>query len=125
MKLKSHLIALLLSGLFLLVSILAISQDVLSHQELLKLESMSGLQVNPVKDELIFSVSTPRGPNDAPGGSNTEYFRTTLLDRIPIPLFMGKIKGRSPQYSYDGEHIGFLYAKTGEPEKQQPPYGLV
>lgn len=62
MKLKSHLIALLLSGLFLLVSILAISQDVLSPQELLKLESMSGLLVNPVKDELIFQFQPPGVP---------------------------------------------------------------
>jgi dipeptidyl aminopeptidase/acylaminoacyl peptidase len=75
---------------------------------------MGDLQVNPVKEEFIFSVSTPRGPNEAPGGSKTEYFRDAPSYPSPVPLFSGDIKGRSPQYSPDGEHIGFLFAEKGQ-----------
>jgi dipeptidyl aminopeptidase/acylaminoacyl peptidase len=111
MKLKSQGIALLFSGMFLSLCFQANSQEVLSPAELLQLESMGGLEVNPVRDELIYSVSTPRGPNEDPGGSRTRYFRDAPSFAAPEPLFSGDIKGRSPQYSPDGEHIGFLYAE--------------
>ena len=114
MKLKSQPLSLLLTAMFLLVSFQANSQEVLSPAELLQLESMSLLQVHPVKDELIFSVSTPRGPNEAPGGSKTEYFRDAPSFPSPLPLFSGDIKGQSPQYSPDGTYIGFLYAEKGK-----------
>ncbi|TFH28337.1 MAG: S9 family peptidase [Bacteroidia bacterium] len=114
MKLKSQLIALLLSGILLTLSFQANSQDVLSPADLLQLESMGGLELNPVKDELIFSVSTPRGPNEDPGGSRIEYFRDMPSYPSPVPLFSGDVQGRSPQYSPDGEHIGFLYAENGK-----------
>jgi len=117
MKLKSQLLPFLLSSMFLLGSFQAKSQEVLSPAELLQLESMSGLQVHPVKDELIFSVSTPRGPNEAPGGSKTEYFRDAPSFTSPRPLFSGDIKGRSPQYSPDGAYIGFLHSEKGKPSQ--------
>lgn len=115
MKLKSQGITLLLTCMFLLASSRANSQEVLSPADILQLESMSNLQVNPVIDELIFSVSTPRGPNEAPGGSRTKYFRDAPSFPSPLPLFSGDIKGRSPQYSPDGEYIGFLYTEKGKP----------
>jgi dipeptidyl aminopeptidase/acylaminoacyl peptidase len=117
MKLKSQLLTLLLTAMFLLASLQANSQEVLSPTELLQLKSMSNLEVNPVREELIFSVSTPRGPNEAPGGSKTEYFRDAPSYSSPLPLFSGDIKGRSPQYSPDGTHIGFLYAEKGKPSQ--------
>jgi dipeptidyl aminopeptidase/acylaminoacyl peptidase len=117
MKLKSQLLTHLFAALFLLVSFQANSQEVLSAPELLQLKSMSLLQVNPVLEELIYSVSTPRGPNEAPGGSKTEYFRDAPQFTAPVPLFSGDIKGRSPQYSPDGAYIGFLYAVKGQPSQ--------
>ena len=96
MKLKSQGIALLLIGIFLSMSFQANSQDVLSPEDLLQLESMSGLQVHPVKEELIFSVSTPRGPNEAPGGSRTEYFKDAPSYPSPLPLFRVRSKAAHP-----------------------------
>ena len=105
MKLKSHLFALLLASLFILAPNQADSQEVLSAPELLQLKSMGNLQLNPVSDEVLFSISTPRGPNEEPGGSRTEYFRSSLSHWKPQALFQGELKGRSPQYSPDGKHI--------------------
>ncbi len=115
MKPKSQLFALLLSSLLLLSPFQVNSQEVLSAPELLQLKSMGNLQLNPVADEVLFSISTPRGPNETPGGSSTEYFRSELNPWNPQPLFQGEIKGRSPQFSPDGKHIAFLYAEKGSP----------
>ena len=117
MKLKSQGLALLFSGIFISLCFQAYSQEVLSPAELLQLESMGGLEVNPVMDELIYSVTTPRGPNEDPGSSRTGYFRDAPSFSAPVPLFSDSIKGSSPRYSPDGEHIGFLYAERGEPRQ--------
>jgi len=113
MKLKSQLTALLLASLFLLTPFQLNSQEVLSAPELLQLKSMGNLHLNPVSDEVLFSISTPRGPNEKPGGSNTEYYRSSLSPWKPQLLFPGEIKGRSPQFSPDGKHIAFLHTEKG------------
>jgi len=113
MKLKSQLTAPLLSWILLLLFFQANCQDVLSPEELLQLQSIGDLQVHPAGDAYIYSISTPRGPNEDPGGSRTEFFRASLSDPHPQPLFPGDLKGRSPQYSPDGNYIAFLYAEEG------------
>lgn len=112
----------LLTTLFLLGLILfninpAMGQDPLSPQELLKLSSIRAVQISPDGSEVIYSQSTPRGANDKPGGSVTHYFRTSLVDWVPVPLFEKRSGARSPQYSSDGNHIGFLFAEDGDPQQ--------
>jgi dipeptidyl aminopeptidase/acylaminoacyl peptidase len=62
----------------------------------------------------IHSQGTQRGPG---GIQRTRYFRDAPSFASPEPLFSGDIKGRSPQYSPDGEHIGFLYAEKEGPSQ--------
>lgn len=112
----------LLTTLFLLGIILcytnpAMGQDPLSPQELLKLRSIRAVQISPDGSEVIYSLSTPRGANDKPGGSVTHYFRTSIVDWLPRPLFEKRSGARSPQYSSDGHHIGFLFAEDGDPQQ--------
>ncbi len=114
MKPKFQRIIPALWGFFLLLSFQSPGQDVLSAAELLQLESMGNLQVNPETDEYMYSVSTPRGPNEAPGRARTEYFRASLSDPTPVPLFSG-VTGRSPRYSPDGQYIGYLHSEMGKP----------
>lgn len=112
----------LLTTLFLLGIILfntnpAMGQDPLSPQELLKLSSIRAVQISPDGSEVIYSLSTPRGANDKPGGSVTHYFRTSLADWVPVPLFEKRLGARSPRYSSDGNHIGFLFAEDGDQQQ--------
>lgn len=108
MKLKS-ITAAILGSLFLIVQS-AQCQDVLSPEALLGLKSCSGLQLSPDGNEVLYSVSTPRGPNDEPGGAIPTYFRKELPDGDPVPLFEKNVKGSSPRWSPDGNYIGFLYS---------------
>ncbi len=114
---KNYLIVLISMGILLINTHVASGQDALSPEELLKLKSISALQISPDKKEVIFSVSTPRGPNDKPGSSTRQYLRASLTDWVPTPLFENIANASSPQYSSDGKHIGFLYAKKGEPRQ--------
>jgi dipeptidyl aminopeptidase/acylaminoacyl peptidase len=114
MKLRIPSIALLSLSLILSTSSPVKSQDVLTPQELLQLQTIGSVQISPDSDEVIYSVSTPRGANEDPGGSHGQFFRASLMDNIPIPLFNTNIHVGSPQYSPDGKHIGFLYAEEGK-----------
>jgi len=93
------------------------AQDLLSPEDLLSLKNIRAIHLNPVKNEVIYYVSTPRGPNDKPGGATRKYFRASLHDWIPSPLFEDMPTAGSPQFSSDGEYIGFLYAEQGEPRQ--------
>ena len=91
------------------------AQDILSASDLLGLKNAGEVQISPDGTEMIYSVSTPRGPNEAPGEARSRYFRMILADGTTIPLFPGDMKGSDPLYHLNGNHIGFLYAKNGEP----------
>jgi len=90
------------------------AQDLLSPGDLLSLKSTGVVQLNPVNSEVLFYVSTPRGPNDKAGEAVREYFRASLHDWNPRPLFEDKPTASSPRFSSDGKYIGFLYAEKGE-----------
>jgi dipeptidyl aminopeptidase/acylaminoacyl peptidase len=93
------------------------AQNPFSAGDLLALKSAGNLQISPDGTEILYSVSTPRGANEAPGGSHTKYFRMNLERGVSSSLFADTISGRSPRYSPDGKRIGFLYA-TGEDSDQ-------
>lgn len=88
------------------------AQDVLSAGELLELKSSDHLQISPDGSEILYSVSTPREPNEAPGEARIEYFRMKLPDGNAQSLFTGPVRGSVPQFSPDGSRIGFLNAGT-------------
>lgn len=112
MNLRTNLTSLLLI-LFLLPATLN-SQDVLSPDELLGIKSCSNLQLSPDGKHLIYSISTPRGPNDEPGSSHSEYLLMTIKTRETVPLFPEGVSGSSPRWSPDGKHVGFLYKGEGD-----------
>ena len=117
MKIKSHL-SICFSIAILTIGMLTLSgQDVLTASDLLGLKSVAGVQLSPDGSELIYSVSTPRRPNDKPGGSKSTYYRMTLADGSSVPLFKEKTQGSSPRWSIDGKHIGFLFGKNGDPKQ--------
>lgn len=87
------------------------AQPVLSPGELLELKRVSVHDMSPGGTELIYSVSTPRGPSEEPGSAKTEYYRMDLTTKGSSPLFEGETKGSSPQYSPDGSFIAFIYGK--------------
>ena len=86
-------------------------QDILSPKDLLSLQSCRGIQLSPDGNQILYSISTPRSPNDPPGTSQNIYWKMTLMDKVANPLFNGEIKGSSPRWSPDGKTIGFLYGK--------------
>ena len=110
---QNYFISLSLVLLFVLGTGLQ-AQNVLTAPELLALKFAGLTHLSPDGTELIYYVSTPRGPNDPAGSAKSEYMRMTLADKSSRPLFSGKIKGGSPRYSPDGKYIGFLYAPKGE-----------
>jgi len=86
-------------------------QDILSPKDLLSLQSCRGIQLSPDGNQILYSISTPRSPNDPPGFSQSTWWKMTLKDQVANPLFNGEIKGSSPRWSPDGKTIGFLYGK--------------
>lgn len=90
------------------------SIEPLSAADLLGLKSCSEVQLNPDGSEVLYSLSTPRGPNENPGSAHSIYYRMKISDKSQVPLFDGEIKGSSPLWSPDGKYIGFLYSKDGE-----------
>ncbi|MBE9517746.1 MAG: hypothetical protein IMY68_04220 [Bacteroidetes bacterium] len=114
---KSYLTVLLSLGIMLFMPHLANGQDPLTPEELLKLKTIGVVQISPENKEVIYSVSTPRGPNDKPGASSRQYLRASLNNWVPTPLFENRASASSPQYSSDGKHIGFLYANEDEPRQ--------
>ena len=104
-------------ALFLGLAIPLSAQNVLTAPDLLGLKSVGSPQLSPDGSQLIYSVSTPRGPNEPAGGSKSEYFRMSLAHKSSTPLFKDKVKGGSPQYSPDGKYIGFLFAEKGKPRQ--------
>jgi len=93
------------------------SQNVLSPDELLELKSCNNLQLSPDGTQILYSVSTPRSPNEPQGKADISYWRMTINEGTALPLFREEIKGSSPRWSPDGKTIGFLYAEE-EKNKQ-------
>ena len=93
------------------------AQNPLTAADLLALKRAGSVKISPDGSEIIYSLYTPRGANEAPGSSHSKYFRMKLEDGSSTPLFEEGIKGSSPQYSPDGKRIGFLY--TAEDDTRQ------
>lgn len=104
----------ILTALSLLFSLSVLAQGPITANQLLALKSAGNLQISPDGTEVLYSVSTPRGPNEAAGSSHSSYFRMKTKDGTPSPLFNEGIKGSSPRYSPDGKYIGFLHHAEGE-----------
>ncbi len=103
-----------LTTVLLLFTLSASAQGPVTANNLLALKTAGNLQISPDGTEVLYSVSTPRGPNEKPGSPHIAYFRMKLEEGSPTPLFSENINGSSPQFSPDGKLIGFLYAADGE-----------
>ncbi len=96
--------------LLLTCSLLSYSQaesNVLTPAELLQLKSSQIVQIHPDGKQLIYTIYTPRTPNEAPGGSHTSYMLANLNSKTSEPLFKENIKGISPLWSPDGKTLAF------------------
>jgi len=80
MMMRSYLAILLSPGVLLFNPNAALGQDPLSPEELLRLKTIGVVQLSPDNHEMIYSVSTPRGANEKPGGATRQYFRASLAD---------------------------------------------
>lgn len=105
---------LLTLGILLCVPHTAAAQDPLSPETLLQLKSASAVHLSPDGKEVIYWVSSPRGPNEKPGGARRQYFRATVDSWNPAPLFKDLEGASSPQYSPDGNYLAFLFAAKNE-----------
>ena len=93
------------------------SQNTLSAAELLSLQSCRDIQLDPNGGQILYSISTPRGPNEAPGSSRSEYRIMQLADGRAKPLFEDKIRVSSPRWSPDGKKIGFIHGRGRGPRQ--------
>jgi dipeptidyl aminopeptidase/acylaminoacyl peptidase len=78
------------------------------------LQTAGGVQVSPDGKEFIYSISSPRGPNETPGRPSVNYYRGSVQQKGFTPLFPGEISVGAPRYSPDGKYIGFLYSHEKE-----------
>ncbi len=99
---------------FVIAANVSFGQSVFTPEDLMKLERYSIYQLSPDGKELIYSLSTPRTANEAPGSAHSKYFRMNLKTKEPKPLFEKGVKGSSPQYSPDGKYLAFTWRKEGE-----------
>ncbi|MFC2116579.1 prolyl oligopeptidase family serine peptidase [Bacteroidota bacterium] len=111
-KSKYFFVSILLISVFFLPNIQ--SQNVLSPRELLEIKSCGNVQLSPNGTQILYSISTPRTPNESQGPANITWWKMTLKDGNTTPLFQEGIKGSSPQWSPDGKTIGFLYAEEDQ-----------
>jgi len=96
---------------------LSFGQSVFTPEDLLALEGCSIHNLSPDGSELIYSVYTPRGPNEKPGAAHRKYFRMNLESKASSPIFADSIKASSLQYSPDGAYIAFTYKKKKDPRQ--------
>jgi len=93
------------------------AQNILTAEELLSLRSSSGIVISPEGSEALYTLSTPRGPNEDPGGPHSKVFKINLITGKTAPLFEAERNGSSPRWSPDGSMMAYLYNEPGE-EKQ-------
>lgn len=84
-----------------------IGQSTFTPEDLLDLKSVRGTLLSPDGSELIYSISTPRTSNEDAGSSHSVYYRMNIKSGESKLLFTEEIKGSSPQWSPDGNYIGF------------------
>jgi len=101
-----YLVALL--GFILFINPSAQAQNPLTAEELLSLKYVYSNQLSPDGSQMIYTIITPRSPNEKPGGGHRETFIMTLKDQTSQPLFEEGFKGYSPQWTADGKAIGYL-----------------
>ena len=94
-----------------------LAQSVLSPNDLLGLETASVNALSPDGSTLVYSVMTPRGPNEEAGPARRKYFIMDLADRESSSLFTDDLQGSSPRFSPDGSYIAFLF-KNEEGQRQ-------
>jgi len=111
---KSFLVAIAI------VSIMSWSQNLfgqstLSPSDLLSMKSCSSVDLSPDGSEILYTLSTPRGPNDTPGGSVSSYWRLNVETGESTLVFSKGEYGYYPAWMLDGSGIAFLTRKSGEP----------
>ncbi len=86
-------------------------QDVLTPADLLALKSCADILLSPDGRQILYTISTPRDPDEPPGRSRTSIWKMNLVDGSAGPVFSAEVNASSPQWSPDGKSIGFLYRK--------------
>ncbi len=89
------------------------AQEPFTAPDLLGIKSVGQLEISPDGTQYLYSVSTPRGPNEKPGPGSVTYYRASLNGASPEPLFEEGFHASSPRFSPDGAFIGFLHSETG------------
>ncbi len=92
---------------------MAYSQSVMSPSDLLSLERCGINELSPDGSTLIYTISTPRTPNEDAGGSHYKYYKMDMSTQESSLLFEEGCKGGSPHYSPNGSHLAFTYTEEG------------
>jgi len=93
------------------------AQSTLSPADLLSMKSCASVDMSPDGSEILYTMTTPRGPNNAPGGAVSAYWRLNVATGKSKPLFQDGEYGYSPAWMPDGSGIVFISHKAGEPEQ--------
>lgn len=96
------------------ISFAAISQQAFGPEDLLSIKSVSNIQLSPDGSEIIYSLSTPRGPNEEAGAAHTRYYRFNIAAATSIALFEAGIKVSGLQWHPEGNMICFLQKAENE-----------
>ncbi|TRX66195.1 S9 family peptidase [Carboxylicivirga sp. M1479] len=105
---KTFIKAYLLLALFITSSIGIIhAQNTLSPEKLLNLKSTRAVQMHPDGQQVLYTIYTPRTPNEAPGGSHVSYMVANLKTYKSTHLFNEEEKVSAPQWSPDGKILAF------------------
>ena len=87
----------------------AVAQNVLTPSDLLGLKYVGGAKLSPDASKVIYTVYTPRTPNERPGGSHAVTYLKDLKSGEEKPLFEDGFKASSVNFTPDGMHISFLH----------------
>lgn len=94
-------------------SVITYGQDPLSIEDLLSLKFCTGTEMSPDGESIIYTVGTPRGPNEEAGGPNIVHYKMNLKKRKPNVIFNNSVSASSLMWSPDGKWISFLHMAKG------------
>ena len=97
-----------LIGFILFLNPLMEAQNVLTPPEVLGLKYVYNNQLSPDGSQMIYTIITPRGPNEEAGGGHRETLIMNLNDKESKPVFAEDFKGYSPQFTPDGNALAYL-----------------